>query len=780
MFLNGYPYTDFHEMNLDFLLKSMETLKQAFADFTASNSLIFAKPLLFDITKTYAKNTIVLDPDGNAYISLKQVPSGVQLSNSDYWLMVFNFEDYTEKANKNFTDNYFRDTTRAPYALAVGDWIVLDDVLYTVTQAIAADDLLEPGTNLIHFTVEQFLKDFVSSVNQTLTNWYNTMTGTINQYKNDIDASELAYRQQLAQDIATTTQNLQSQLDAAIAGATVDSEVINARIGEDSIVYDTLGNAIRTQVKDLKTGYKSNLFDNIQLLGSTDKVVGKIINYNSGTESVNADWSYYNHIPVKEGQYLEPTPMINCHVAFFDGSGTYISGVLTTMGALRDILVPVGAVYCSYSWNHVYEPNPYLILSPTKYRTGIDSRFKTLSKNVSLSFINTLDYIKLGKNLFNKFNAVDDTYTLYYSNGARSWDSTGYSCCFDLVPVKPSTTYSFNANMIAGEYDEDLECTYTHNYTTIAYNNGGTFTTQATTKYMRIATRVATKDTFMVWEGSSAIPYEPFTLTPLGMSAGQNVKILTVKSDGTGDFSTISGAVAAAADEDIILVYEGTYIESVHASTKKVHIIGTNRDKCILEYSGLDRLNPPLEMAKGSMRNMTIHATNTGTPGLNPAYCVHIDYDSSANEALYFENCYFYNEAHQAVGIGLRHNFTLTFDNCIFKSAYNCKDALYCHDWETADPGADHSGQVLIVRDCEIIANDSSRSAILLQSQELATDCAVVHFCRNIARNLGGSSVIAMYNFGGRTLTNNSYLGSSDWVLANDSALNTSGLMNDF
>ena len=30
MFLNDYPYTDFHEMNLDFLLKSMEELKKAF------------------------------------------------------------------------------------------------------------------------------------------------------------------------------------------------------------------------------------------------------------------------------------------------------------------------------------------------------------------------------------------------------------------------------------------------------------------------------------------------------------------------------------------------------------------------------------------------------------------------------------------------------------------------------------------------------------------------------------------------------------------------------
>lgn len=775
-----FPHTNMYDSDLREVIANMRKLEEIVATFVSNNTIEFADPIQWNITTQYKKSVIVLDKNGNAFLSKEPVPAGIELSNEKYWLEIFNFMDYVKSFNSNLTYNVETNTERATDSYLVGDWLIWEDILYKVTAIINLDDLLVVGTNIERFTVEEFCRAWQTYMVNTINQYKNDIDASELAYKNEIDASEAAYRAQLAEDIATITASLQAQLDTAISGATVDSEVINGRVGEDSIVYDTLGNAIRTQVKDLKTGYKSDLVDNIQLLGSTDKVVGKVIYYYNGVEAINVDWSYYNHIPVKEGQYLEPTPMINCHIAFFDGSGTYISGVQSTVAALRDILVPTGAVYCSYSWNHVNVANPYLIVSPTKYRSAIDPRFKTLSKNVSLSFINTLDYIKLGKNLFNKFNAIDDSYTLYYGNGARSWDATGYSCCFDLVPVKPSTTYSFNANMVAGEYDEDLECTYTHNYTTIAYNNGGTFTTQATSKYMRIATRVATKDTFMVWEGTDTTTYEPFTLTPLGLNVGQSVKFITVKSDGTGDYTTISDAVADANNDDIILVYEGTYVESVHASTKKIHIIGIDRTKCILEYSGLDRLNPPLEIAKGSVRNMTIHATNTGTPGANPAYCVHIDYNSSEGESLYFENCEFYNEVHQAVGIGLRHNFTLTFDNCVFRTAYNCKDALYCHDWETSDPLADHSGQVLIVRDCEIIANDSSRSAILLQSQELATDCAIVHFCRNIVRNLASPSAIAMYNFGGRTLTNNSYLGSSDWVLANDSALNTSPLMNDF
>lgn len=252
-----YPSTDFHELNLDWCIASVLQLQKAFEDFSAGNKLIFANPLQHDLTKTYAKNTIVVDSvSGSAYLSLSTVPVGVQLDNSDYWLPVFDFAGYITRANQNFTDHYFSGTDRTPVALAVGDWVVLDDVLYKVIVAMAADDLFIVDTNIVHFTVEQFLKDFITSVNTTLTNWYNQMTGTINQYKNDIDASELAYRQQLAQDIANTTASLEAQLQAAISGATVDSEVINARVGWDNTTYNTLRDAIVDQIINCVHGNK--------------------------------------------------------------------------------------------------------------------------------------------------------------------------------------------------------------------------------------------------------------------------------------------------------------------------------------------------------------------------------------------------------------------------------------------------------------------------------------------------------------------------------------------
>ena len=256
-----YPFTDFHELNLDWCISAVLQLQKAFEEFSAGNKITFADPLQHTLTRTYAKNTIVVDPvSGTAYLSLDAVPVGVQLDNADYWLPIFDFAGYITRANQNFTDNYFSGTDRSPVPLSVDAWVVLDDVLYKVTQAIAADDLFIIGTNIIHFTVEQFLKDFVTSVNQTLNNY----SLTIQQYKNDIDASEAAYRIQLASDIANTTASLQAQLDLAISGATVDSEVINARLGADGVTYPTLGDAIRTQVTDLgKTARKGRTVNNI-------------------------------------------------------------------------------------------------------------------------------------------------------------------------------------------------------------------------------------------------------------------------------------------------------------------------------------------------------------------------------------------------------------------------------------------------------------------------------------------------------------------------------------
>lgn len=245
LFRNKWPYTDFHELNADWIISAVRELIETMDSFIQNESISFADPITWNISSQYAKATVVIDNAGNAYLSKQAVPAGIQLNNSEYWQEIFNFTTYTRTANRNLTFNVETNTTRATADYSVDDWLILNDVLYRVTQAIAIDDtfIIAPASrsNIVHFTVENFIKA-----------WMTTATALINQYKDEIDASELAYRQQLAQDIASTTASLQAQLNAAIAGATVDSEVINARVGDDGITYATLGDAIRGQFSDIK------------------------------------------------------------------------------------------------------------------------------------------------------------------------------------------------------------------------------------------------------------------------------------------------------------------------------------------------------------------------------------------------------------------------------------------------------------------------------------------------------------------------------------------------
>lgn len=91
-FFNGYPYTNYHELNLDYLLEKIKILEKNINDFISFNSLEWADPIFWDISRNYEKNKIVVDKERNyGYVSIKPVPSGVPLSSDEYWSEIFSF-----------------------------------------------------------------------------------------------------------------------------------------------------------------------------------------------------------------------------------------------------------------------------------------------------------------------------------------------------------------------------------------------------------------------------------------------------------------------------------------------------------------------------------------------------------------------------------------------------------------------------------------------------------------------------------------------------------------
>lgn len=91
MIFNKYPYTDFHELNLDWILGEIRRLTHAMSDFEAANHI---KPCgVWDITKQYEAWSVVTD-GGKGYISTRPVPVGIAISNQDYWTEIVDYDAF--------------------------------------------------------------------------------------------------------------------------------------------------------------------------------------------------------------------------------------------------------------------------------------------------------------------------------------------------------------------------------------------------------------------------------------------------------------------------------------------------------------------------------------------------------------------------------------------------------------------------------------------------------------------------------------------------------------
>ena len=154
-----FPYTNFHELNSTWIIEELVKLKTTIEQFVSINALKYADPIQWNIVSQYEKNTIVIDPlTGTAYISVQPVPSGVIITNTDYWTVVFDLGSFVVRAAKNFTDKFEEATTlTATFPSSINDWLIWGDVLYLVISPIVAGDQYVEGSNIQHFTAEDVI-----------------------------------------------------------------------------------------------------------------------------------------------------------------------------------------------------------------------------------------------------------------------------------------------------------------------------------------------------------------------------------------------------------------------------------------------------------------------------------------------------------------------------------------------------------------------------------------------------------------------------------------------
>ena len=134
-----FPYTNFHELNLDWLIRQMIDLRKDMADFVGGHVITYADPIQWSILTAYPAYTIVLDNVGNAYMSVKDVPAGIDLSDTDYWMQIGNFYGYV--ATMLDTVKHYSAFEQAPYY---------------INGTTGSDD--NPGTAALPFkTIDRFM-----------------------------------------------------------------------------------------------------------------------------------------------------------------------------------------------------------------------------------------------------------------------------------------------------------------------------------------------------------------------------------------------------------------------------------------------------------------------------------------------------------------------------------------------------------------------------------------------------------------------------------------------
>ena len=176
--IHGAPYTNFHDLNLDWIIKALTDIDRRLANFVSLNTIKYADPIKWDITSQYAQNTLVLDPqDGTAYLSVQPVPQGVQITNTDYWTPVFTLQNFIDPLKNAITAVPQQENGQAATEMLPANSVFfVGDILCTNHEAIPQTSLVVIGTNCVEVSVV----DLISQLFSTPTAWYRVSDTSIN------------------------------------------------------------------------------------------------------------------------------------------------------------------------------------------------------------------------------------------------------------------------------------------------------------------------------------------------------------------------------------------------------------------------------------------------------------------------------------------------------------------------------------------------------------------------------------------------------------------------
>ena len=404
-----------------------------------------------------------------------------------------------------------------------------------------------------------------------------------------ISSIEKKYDEQLAEKANQTALNVEkARIDSfttlAVGSTTGDAELIDGRTGADGITYANIGGAVRGQVSGLKSDVDANFTFVTQLLKASARVNGKYYYRDTHIKGDNADFAVYPEIPIYKGKTYNLVDAVGIFTTVsYDGGATATSLMLGTSTRVSDLSFTAtgdGLLYVTTTTG----TNAMVFDADYTQAAYVEGKTNWQLKNDSIGNQITEENCTFFKRLEQYLLKANKTTGQYY---------TAYSGILRTT-TKAETSIFSGVNLIAGE-------TYTfinvYGYFTQIFDKSGVFIDKLTT-----STGVSVTVTYtpsvncvvyvsavntevpMLVNSSNILPQTYIegiyknvldivdtTLTQAGMAADAKTvgdkfpTTLTVKKDGTGDYTTVVAAVAQAnvlsdAGKTVnINIYEGDY-----------------------------------------------------------------------------------------------------------------------------------------------------------------------------------------------------------------------------
>ena len=186
------PYTNFHDLNLDWIMDELNDFNTKLTNFVSLATIKYANPIQWDITSQYEANTVVVDSNGNAYLSVQPVPSGVSLDRTDFWTKIGNFDELWADVKKAITPNDEGHSPTATADRAVNDLVWVNGALVRVTRAMIAGDAYVPGSNCVSSSTNEVLHYLITAFNEGLSAEKTARENADTKLQTAIDAEKTA------------------------------------------------------------------------------------------------------------------------------------------------------------------------------------------------------------------------------------------------------------------------------------------------------------------------------------------------------------------------------------------------------------------------------------------------------------------------------------------------------------------------------------------------------------------------------------------------------------